>query len=314
MDFHIMEQLKKNINKVIIGKESAIELLLVAILAEGHILLEDLPGTGKTLLAKSIAKSIGGTFTRVQFTPDLLPSDITGFKFYDMKTGEFRFQQGPVMTNILLADEINRTIPRTQSSLLESMGEYQVTVDNVTHPLPKPFFVIATQNPIDLEGTYPLPEAQLDRFLFKLDLGYPTKEEERMILDRFQMQDPYEFLQSVTEPDQIMRLVEAVKHITVTDAIKNYIIDILQKTRTSDLFHVGASTRAALAFMESARALAALRGRDYVVPDDVKYLTPYILGHRVKLSENQQMQGVSVYDILEETLQRIPVPTSQCRS
>ena len=210
----------------------------------------------------------------------------------------------------ILADEIIRTIPRTQSSLLESMGEYQVTVDHVTHPLPKPFFVIATQNPIDLEGTYPLPEAQLDRFLFKLELGYPTKEEELMILDRFQTEDPYQLLESVTHPDQIVDLVDAVKHIKVTNAVKSYIIDILQETRTSGLFHSGASSRASLAFMESARALAALRGRDYVVPDDVKYLTPYILGHRVKPSENQQMQGVSVYDILDEMLQDIPVPTS----
>ena len=308
MDFQIMEQIKQNVNKVIIGKENVIELLLAAILVEGHVLLEDLPGTGKTLLAKSIAKSIGGTFKRIQFTPDLLPSDITGFKFYDMKTGEFRFQQGPVMTNVLLADEINRTIPRTQSSLLESMGEYQVTVDHVTHSLPKPFFVIATQNPIDLEGTYPLPEAQLDRFLFKLSLGYPTKEEELEILNRFQMQDPYKDLTSVTEPEQIMQLVEAVRHITITDGVKQYIIDLLQETRTSGIFQVGASTRASLAFMESARALAALRSRDYVIPDDVKYLTPYILGHRVKLNEKQRMQGISVYDALHDMLQRIPVP------
>jgi MoxR-like ATPase len=309
-DFHIMEKIKQNVNQVIVGKENVIELLLVAILVEGHILLEDLPGTGKTLIAKSIAKSMGGDFTRIQFTPDLLPSDITGFKFYDMKTGEFRFQEGPVMTNVLLADEINRTIPRTQSSLLESMGEYQVTVDHVTYPLPKPFFVIATQNPIELEGTYPLPEAQLDRFLIKLSLGYPTKDEELMILDRFESQDPYGELQNVANPEQVMELVEAVKKIRITDSLKRYIVDILHETRVSGLFRGGASTRASLGLMESARALAALRGRDYVVPDDVKYLTPYILGHRIKPNENQQMQGISVYDTLDGMLQRISVPVS----
>ncbi|WP_428865894.1 AAA family ATPase [Clostridium sediminicola] len=303
-----MHEIKQNVNKVVVGKEDVIELLLSAILAEGHVLLEDLPGTGKTLLAKSIAKSMGGSFNRIQFTPDLLPSDITGFKFYDMKTGEFNYQQGPVMTNILLADEINRTIPRTQSSLLESMGEYQVTVDNTTYHLPKPFFVIATQNPIDLEGTYPLPEAQLDRFLFKLSLGFPTAEEEMDILNRFQNENPLDTLESITKPEEIAQMINDVKNIIIAENIKKYIIEIINSTRTSELFSVGASTRGTMCLMRGSQALAALKGRDYVIPDDVKYIVPFVLCHRLKLNDKERMKGTLVRNVLEDLLQKIPVP------
>jgi len=303
-------EIKKNIGKVIIGKENTIELLLVAMAANGHVLLEDLPGTGKTLLAKSLAKSIGGEFNRIQFTPDLLPSDITGFNFYDMKTGEFRFQKGPLMANVLLADEINRTIPRTQSSLLEGMGEYQVTVDNVTYPLPQPFFVIATQNPIDLEGTYPLPEAQLDRFLFKLNMGYPTPEEELMILGRFQKEDPLVSLGEVTSPQEVAGLIRMVREVFVSDPVKQYIMEIICATRTSSLFSVGASTRGTLCVMRGAQGLAAIRGRDFVLPDDVKYIAGYALHHRLKLTDKERMSGTLVSDALSDIIRKIPVPLS----
>jgi MoxR-like ATPase len=308
MHSSLIQDIKENVNRVIVGKESVIDLVLTAILAEGHILLEDLPGSGKTLLAKSIAKSMGGSFNRIQFTPDLLPSDVTGYQFFDIKAGEFHFKSGPIMTNVLLADEINRTIPRTQSALLESMGEFQVTVDNQTMPLPKPFFVIATQNPIDLEGTYPLPEAQLDRFLFKLSLGYPTLEEEVQILERFQQEDPFTKLASVTKPAVIARMTEAVKTIRLANPLKRYIIDIIHSTRSSDLFSVGASTRAAVSLMRSSQAFAAVMGRDYVIPDDIKHVAPFVLGHRLKLSDRERLKGNKVDVALHTLLTSIPVP------
>lgn len=304
----LIQDIKDNVNKVIVGKEPVIELVLTAILAEGHILLEDLPGSGKTLLAKSIAKSMGGSFNRIQFTPDLLPSDVTGFQFYDMKTGEFRYKNGPVMANVLLADEINRTIPRTQSSLLESMGEFQVTVDDKTIALPKPFFVIATQNPIDLEGTYPLPEAQLDRFLFKISMGYPSEAEELQILERFQRIDPFLQLDSVTEPAEIIRMSEMVRNIRMAEPLKKYLIDIIGATRTSEIFAVGASTRASIALMRSSQAYALVKGRDYVIPDDIKYITPFVLRHRLKLSDKEMLRGSRVEEALTVLLNKIPVP------
>src|SRR6056297_2736084 len=227
-----LKQIKDNINKVIVGKEKSIELLLVALLAEGHVLLEDVPGVGKTLLAKSLARSIGGEFKRVQFTPDLLPADITGFNVYNQKTNDFNFKKGPIVTNILLADEINRTIPRTQASLLESMQEQQITIDGETIVLPEPFLVIATQNPIELEGTYPLPEAQLDRFLIKTDIGYPQKEEEIYILERFQKEEPLNELSQVIEPEAVIQLQELRKDIEITKQLKEYIINIISETRT----------------------------------------------------------------------------------
>ncbi|MPN22965.1 hypothetical protein SDC9_170350 [bioreactor metagenome] len=227
-----------------------------------------------------------------------------------MKTGEFRFQKGPLMANILLADEINRTIPRTQSSLLEGMGEYQVTVDNVTYPLPQPFFVIATQNPIDLEGTYPLPEAQLDRFLFKLNMGYPTPEEEMMILGRFQKEDPLISLGEATNPQEVAGLIQMVREVFVSDSVKQYIMEIIQATRASSLFSVGASTRGTLCLMRGAQALAAIRGRDFVLPDDIKYIAGYALQHRLKLTDKERMSGTAVSDVLSDLIRKISVPLS----
>ncbi len=312
MDFSLCKAVAENINRVIVGKEQSVERLLVALLAEGHVLIEDIPGLGKTLMAKSLAKSIGGSFRRVQFTPDLLPSDITGFNVYNQQTGQFAFQPGPVMTNILLADEINRTIPRTQSSLLESMEERQVTVDSKTYPLPPLFFVMATQNPIELEGTFPLPEAQLDRFLLRVRLGYPNKDQEIAIMERFQEQDPLTDLAAVANPAQIVELQQARKAIRVSPPVKEYIADIVRLTRCAPAFRLGASPRATLCLMRAGQALAALRGRDYVLPDDIKCLAVPVLAHRLILSEEERMRGETrgeaAEHFLEEILAQAPVP------
>jgi MoxR-like ATPase len=288
-----------------------VELVLIALLAEGHVLIEDVPGQGKTLLAKSLARSIGGSFKRVQFTPDLLPSDITGFNVYNQQSNQFEFQAGPVMTNILLADEINRTIPRTQSSLLESMEERQVTVDGKTLLLPHPFFVMATQNPIELEGTFPLPEAQLDRFLLKVSLGYPEKDEEMTILDRFQDQDTLTALEPVTDLSEIAEFQKARAKIRVSVAVRDYITDITRATRTHKGLQYGASPRGSLALMRSAQAHAALRKREFVLPDDIKHLAMPVLSHRLILAEEERMRGKSAEDFLKEILNEVPVPTNR---
>ncbi|MCL4489063.1 MAG: MoxR family ATPase [Chloroflexi bacterium] len=312
MDFALGKRIVDNISRVIVGKDRSIELLLVALLAEGHVLIEDIPGLGKTLIAKSLAKSIGGSFRRVQFTPDLLPSDITGFNIYNQPSGQFVFQPGPVMTNVLLADEINRTIPRTQSSLLESMEERQVTVDGKTYPLPSLFLVLATQNPIELEGTFPLPEAQLDRFLLRVRLGYPEKAEEIAIMERFQEQDPLRELEAVAHPDQIVELQQARKSIRLSPPVKEYIADIVRLTRCTPSLRLGASPRASLALMRSAQALAALRQRDYVLPDDVKYLAVPVIAHRLILQEEERMRGEArgetAEHFVEQILAQVPVP------
>jgi len=300
----------ENIERVIVGKARPAELLLAALLAEGHVLLNDVPGVGKTLLAKSLARSIGGSFKRVQFTPDLLPADITGFNIYDQKAGQFRFQAGPVMSNVLLADEINRTIPRTQASLLESMEEGQVTVDGVTLSLPRPFFVIATQNPIELEGTFPLPEAQLDRFLLCVDLGYPSREEEDAILRRFQQDDPLAELQAVTTPQQILELQQARRKILVSAPVREYIVSLVEATRRSGALRFGVSPRGSLHLMRAAQALAMLREREYVLPDDVKDLVTPVLAHRLVLQVEERLKGVTPQKILEEMVTGIPVPAS----
>ncbi len=291
-----------------IGKKDSIELLLVALIAGGHVLIEDVPGLGKTLLAKSLAKSIGGLFKRVQFTPDLLPADITGFNVYNQEAAAFAFQPGPVMTNVLLADEINRTVPRTQSSLLESMEEYQVTVDGTTRRLPEPFFVVATQNPIELEGTFPLPEAQLDRFLLQINLGYPDRREEIDIMDRFQEEDPLDTLEPVLKPSDIAKMQSERKTVKVAGPVKQYIADIVIATRNHDHFQFGASPRGSLGLMRSAQALCAIHGRDYVTPDDIKRLAVPVLAHRLILKQEETLKGRTKTELLEKLLGTIPVP------
>ena len=310
MDFSLCDKIMKNISRVIVGKKRAIELLLVALLAEGHVLLEDVPGVAKTLLAKSLAKCIGGSFNRVQFTPDLLPSDITGFNVYDQKTGRFAFHSGPVVTHVLLADEINRTIPRTQSSLLECMEERQVTVDGQTHPLPAPFFVMATQNPIELEGTFPLPEAQLDRFLLKTRLGYPDRDEEIRILDRFRESDPLAQLNAVATPDDITKLQQARRGILVSEPVRDYIADMVRATRDHPTIRFGASPRGSLGLMRAAQARAILQGRDYILPDDIKYLARPVLAHRLILKEEERLRGESTEHLIGELIGRLPVPAA----
>ncbi|MBI5446523.1 MAG: MoxR family ATPase [Deltaproteobacteria bacterium] len=310
MDFSLCDRIVGNISRVIVGKLQALELLLVGLLADGHVLVEDLPGLGKTMLAKSLAKSIGGSFRRVQFTPDLLPADVTGFNVYNQQTGQFSFQAGPVMANVLLADEINRTIPRTQSSLLESMEERQVTVDGTTYALPQPFFVVATQNPIELEGTFPLPEAQLDRFLLRVRLGYPERSDELAILERFQAEDPLAGLGAVAQPEHIVRLQLERRKVHVSPPVREYIVDLVAATREHLSLRLGASPRAALGLMRACQASAALRGRDYVLPDDAKALALPVLAHRLVLKEEGKLRGESPERVLEDVLQRVPVPVS----
>ena len=308
MNFNLCKGIIENISQVIVGKYHTIELLLVALLGDGHVLIEDVPGVGKTKLAKSLARSIGGSFKRVQFTPDLLPADITGFNVFNQRTGQFTYQAGPVITNILLADEINRTIPRTQASLLESMEERQVTVDGQTFLLPHPFFVMATQNPIELEGTFPLPEAQLDRFLLKIHLGYPEKDEEISILERFREDDPLLNLEAVASPEQIAELQGARKKIRISLPVREYIADIVTVTRSNESLRFGASPRGSLGLMRTGQALAALRGRDYVLPDDIKYLVGPVLAHRLILKEEERLRGKTPEHLLEEIIGQIPVP------
>jgi len=310
LDINLCNSIIENISRVIVGRSRPIELLLVALMAEGHVLLEDVPGVAKTLLAKSLAKSINGTFNRVQFTPDLMPTDITGFNVYDQQAACFSFQPGPVITHILLADEINRTIPRTQSSLLECMEERQVTVDGKTHLLPSPFFVMATQNPIELEGTFPLPEAQLDRFLLKTRLGYPDKQEEIQILERFQQTDPLQEMVPVATPEDISQLQQDRKDIIVSDPVREYIADIVRATRDHPAIQFGASPRGSLGLMRAGQAMAALRGRDYVLPDDIKSLARPVLAHRLILKEEDRLRGENPEHILESIIQRISVPAA----
>ena len=303
-----ISRILENIQKVIVGKQEVLELMLSALLCEGHILIEDVPGVGKTTLAKSLALSIGCSFHRIQCTPDLLPSDVTGNFFFDQKTAEFRFRAGPVVSNIVLVDEINRATPRTQSSLLESMEERQITVDGITMPLPRPFLVIATQNPVELQGTFPLPEAQLDRFLLRLALGYPTLEEEDLMLLRFHEHNPLEKLRDVISGEALLKIISRVHGIHVEESLRHYILEITRRTRVDPLITLGASPRASLALYRASQALALVKGRDYVVPDDVKRLAPPVLGHRFVLSSEAYIHKKSRENLLEGILSSTPVP------
>ncbi len=297
-----------NVGRVIVGKSGVIELLLVGLLVEGHVLLEDVPGIGKTTLAKALARSLQLSFARVQFTPDLLPSDVTGLSFYNQKRQEFEFRPGPVFSQVLLGDEINRATPRTQSSLLEAMQERQVTVDGRTYPLPRPFLVLATQNPIELEGTFPLPEAQLDRFLLQVRLGYPNEAEEDEILRRYQRSDPLVELEPVASADVVTGMQKSVHEVHVSEDVRHYILQVVRATREHGAVDLGASPRGSLALFKASQALAALRGRDYVIPSDVQHLCPPVLTHRVHISPQIRLRGRSPAQVVAEITESVPVP------
>jgi len=296
-----------NVEKVIVGKTETIKLLIVGLLTNGHILIEDVPGTGKTMLSLAIAKSIGGDFKRIQFTPDLLPSDVTGGVIYNQKTGEFDFRKGPVFTNILLADEINRTTPRTQSGLLECMQEYRVTIYNRTFSLSKPFMVIATQNPIEFQGTYPLPEAQIDRFLMKINMGYLSVEEEMKVVTEQRQSHPVDSLAPVLTLEDVLSLQENVKKVELSEKIIHYIVKLVSATRKRDDIKLGASPRASISLMNSTRAWALLSGRDYVIPDDVHKLVFWMLRHRITVDSKTFMAGVSSENIVTDLLKKTPL-------
>ena len=304
----LAEQVSENVGRVIVGKADVVDLLLVALLCEGHVLLEDVPGVGKTVLAKSLSRTLDCAFRRIQFTPDLLPSDVTGVAIYNQGTGDFTFRPGPIFANVVLADEINRATPRTQSALLEAMEERQVTAEGETRPLPRPFLVLATQNPIELEGTFPLPEAQLDRFLLKVRLGYPSAAEERAIARRFLGRQPLDELQPVVSAAQLRALGAAVADVYIGEAVETYIVELVRATRDHESVALGASPRATLALFRSAQALAALRGRAYVLPDDVKRLAPAVLGHRVIVNAATRLRGTSSDEVVAAVLAATPVP------
>ena len=303
--------IRENVGRVMVGKEDAVTLLLVALMCEGHVLLEDVPGVGKTTLAKALARSLDLSFQRIQFTPDLLPSDVTGISYFNQQTQQFQFRPGPVFTNVLLADEINRATPRTQSALLEAMEERQVTVDGETRPLPRPFFVLATENPIELEGTFPLPEAQLDRFLMRVNLGYPSLEEERQVARRFQGSNPLEGLAPVLSASRLPELAGACRQVYVSEAVEGYLIALVRATRESLEISLGASPRATIALLRASQSLAALDGRSYVLPDDVKRLARPILGHRLILSSEGRLRGQAEAQVLADLLDRVPAPVEE---
>ncbi|QTD43062.1 MoxR family ATPase [Sporosarcina sp. Te-1] len=309
----VIDKVLANIDKVMIGKRNISELSLTALLAGGHVLLEDVPGVGKTMMVKALAKSIGASFKRIQFTPDLLPSDVLGVSIYNPRDMEFEFRPGPIVGNIVLADEINRTSPKTQSALLESMEESSVTVDGETLRIPQPFFVMATQNPIEYEGTYPLPEAQLDRFLFKLRMGYPERLAEVEMLQRAEKAVPIEQLESVISLEELRELQREVAQVKVDETIQKYIVDCAAETRTSPYVYLGVSPRGSLAVMKACQAFALMRGRDYVTPDDVKYLAPFAFGHRIILKPEAKYEGISTEEIIDRILTKVNVPIERIR-
>ena len=301
-------RLRENIQKVIVGKADVIDLALIAMVCEGHLLLEDVPGTGKTTLAKTIAASLGCSFRRVQFTPDLLPSDLTGIYYFNQRSQEFEFRPGPLMAQILLADEINRATPRTQSALLEAMQERQVTVDIATHALPRPFLVMATQNPIELEGTFPLPEAQLDRFLMKVALGYPDAADENAMLVRFERDDPLDTLSAVVGPDDILAMQSDVRRVRIEASVRQYVVDVCRATRQHADILLGASPRATLALYRVCQARAAIAGRDFVIPDDVKAMSAHVLTHRLVVNPQTRLRGRTPEDVVGEVVNTVRVP------
>lgn len=302
------EKLIENLEKVVVGKTDALKLIVVGLICQGHVLIEDVPGVGKTMMARSLARSLDCTFNRIQFTPDMLPSDVTGVSIFNQQTREFEFRAGPIIGQIILADEINRATPKTQAALLEAMEERQVTVDGVTHMLSSPFMVLATQNPIEYEGTFPLPEAQLDRFLLRSRMGYPSHNDEVRILEDQQLKHPIETLKPVIKVKEISTVMKAVRKVYVSQAIKNYIVDLTTRTRQSSDVYLGASPRGSLALFRTGQALAAMQGRDYVLPDDIQLLAVPVLGHRIIVGPAARLREVSADRIVREIVENAPVP------
>jgi MoxR-like ATPase len=308
----VAELVIRNVEKVIVGKRDEVELAFIALICQGHALIEDVPGVGKTVLAKAISRSVGCSFKRIQFTPDLLPSDVTGVSIYNQKTGEFEFRPGPIVAQVVLADEINRATPKTQSALLECMDEHQITVDGVTYPLPHPFIVLATQNPIEYEGTFPLPEAQLDRFLLRINLGYPNKRDEIEVLERQQVRHPIESISAVISAEELAQLQQTLRQtVYVDDLVRDYIVSIVGETRIHPDIYLGASPRGSIALYRASQARAALAGRDFVLPDDVKALAVAILSHRLIVNPGARVKHTASATIVSEILDQLPVPGSR---
>jgi MoxR-like ATPase len=302
------EKLLENLEKVVVGKRGALEMVVIGLLCQGHVLIEDVPGVGKTVMARTMAKSLGCAFNRLQFTPDMLPSDVTGVSIFNQETRKFEFRPGPIFGQVILADEINRATPKTQAALLEAMDERQVTVDGVTHPLPRPFMVLATQNPIEYEGTFPLPEAQLDRFLLRVRLGYPNAVDEVAVLEGQQLRHPIEGIESVFSAEEVLAVAEAVKTVYVASSIKNYIVTLTHRTRSNGDVYLGASPRGSLGLFRAGQARAALHGRDHVLPDDIKALAQFILAHRIIVNPAARLREVTAERIVQEILLAVPVP------
>jgi MoxR-like ATPase len=309
----IAERITTNVEKVIVGKHESVLLTMIALLCEGHVLIEDVPGTGKTMLAKSVSKSLGCIFRRIQFTPDMLPSDVTGVSVFNQKTREFEFRPGPVIAQIVLTDEINRATPKTQSALLEAMEERQITVDGVTYPMEQPFLVLATQNPIEYEGTFPLPEAQLDRFMMRIDLGYPEAGDEITMLDRQQHSHPITRIEQVVSREELLEAQQIIKNVFVNDLVKEYIVKLVNATRKHPDVYLGSSPRGSIALYKTSQARAAILGRDYVIPDDLKALAMVTLAHRLIISPSARIKNVDPRAVIQEILDSTPVPGARAR-